>query len=202
MRRGTTGKGGRPGRGANLAEIALYLAVAMAIIVGALSTYREANIATTVAAQTQVLAALVAEGRAVLAAHPDAGGRLDEVLRTSGAVPATVVVPVAFAFGSRLRTEWDTELALTVIDVGAGPRMRLRLHDIPVAACTRLSGVEADGTGIFGNGITALGISGAVEVPDPGPPPWTIAQVASLCSTAGAGAAEGRVTVTFLLDPL
>ena len=54
----------RQRRGAKLAEVALFLSIAMAIVVGGLSTYREANVAAEVSAQARVLTALVAEARA------------------------------------------------------------------------------------------------------------------------------------------
>ena len=189
-------------RGAKRAEVALDLAVAMAIFVGSLSTYREANVAATVAAQARVLTALTAEARALVAGGAVQGGRIDSVLVAAGAVPAGSIATRPMPFGAPLRTEWDGELALTVVDLGAGPRLHLRLHDLPVPACTRLASADAEGNGVFTDGIRALALSGPGPLEDAGPPPWSIARVAQLCSAAAGGSGSaGLVTVTWLLDP-
>jgi hypothetical protein len=196
------GDGRQSRRGAKLAEVALYLAVAMAIFVGSLSTYREANVAATVAAQARALTALTAEARVLVALGGVQGGRIDSVLVAAGAVPADSIARRPMPFGAPLRTEWDGELALTFVDLGSGPRLHLRLHDLPVPACTRLASADAAGTGVFTDGIRALALAGSGTVEDAGPPPWTIARVAELCSAAAGGSGgAGVVTVTWLIDP-
>lgn len=189
-------------RGAKLAEVALYLAVAMAVIAGSLSTYQEANVAATVAAQSRALTALTAEARVLVARGGMEPGRLDEVLVAAGAVPVGSIARRPMPFGAPLRTEWDGELALTFVNLGVGPRLHLRLHDLPVPACTRLASADAAGAGVFTNGISGVAVTGPDGAPDPGPPPWPIARVAELCSAAAGGTGgDGRVTVTWLLDP-
>lgn len=200
MRSAGTGGDRAARRGAKLAEVALFLAISMAIVVGGLVTYREASVAATVGAQVQVLTAVMAESRAALARFDMSGGRLDTILLASNAVPAKIVAPEPFPYGSRLRTEWDTELAIGLADLGAGPRLFLRLHDIPVPGCTRLAPAQAGGQGVFATGLRAISVQGPGTAADAGPPPWSVSRTAELCSNAGAGP-EGRVTVTFQFDP-
>lgn len=200
VRRATTDEDRAARRGAKLAEVALFLSISMAIIVGGLVTYREASVAATVGTQVQVLTAVMAEARVALAGSDLSGGRLDGLLVASGAVPSKIVAPDPFPYGSRLRTEWDTELAVGLADIGAGPRLFLRLHDIPVPGCTRLTPAQAGGQGVFATGLRSVSVQGPGKALDAGPPPWSVSQTAELCSDAGAGP-EGTVTVTFQFDP-
>lgn len=200
MRDGQRGDGRQSRRGAKLAEVALYLAVAMTIFVGSLSTYRQANVAATVSAQVRALTALTAEARVLVARGGVQAGRIDSVLVAAGAVPPGSIARRPMPFGAPLRTEWDGELALTFVELDAGPRLHLRLHDLPVPACTRLASADAAGIGVFTNGLRALAMAGPGGMENPGPPPWSIARVAALCSAAADGPG-GAVTVTWLLDP-
>ena len=195
------GEDRRSRRGAKLAEVALFLAIAMAIIVGGLSTYREASVAADVSAQTRVLTALVAEARALLSlsAQTDGGGRLDATLVAAGAVPTAIIAPQPLTYGSRLMTQWQGELALTLVDLGQGAQLLLRLHDIPVPACTRLTPVDGSGHGIFSDGIREVRIAGAGGPMLTIPPPLTVSDAATSCSET-AGGTDGRATVTFLLE--
>lgn len=190
----------RQRRGAKLAEVALFLSIAMAIVVGGLSTYREANVAAEVSAQARVLTALVAEARALPwhSARDAGGGRIDATLAAAGAVPAAIVAPAPLRYGSRLLTQWQGELALTVVDLGRGERLHLRLHDIPVPACTRLTPVAGSGLGVFADGIDEVRIAGPDGAARGGRPPLSISATATLCSAA-AGGADGTATVTFVL---
>ena len=76
----------------------------------------------------------------------------------------------------------------------------MRLHDIPVPACTRLTPAKAGGEGVFATGLTGISVLGAGAAADPGAPPWSISQTSGLCTGAGKGA-DGIVTVTFRLAP-
>jgi len=200
MRRWRQAGGPRARRGAKLAEVALFLSIAMAIVVGGLSTYREANVAADVSAQARVLTALVAEARALLSgAGQDAGGgRLDATLVAAGAVPAGIVAPARQTYGSRLMTQWQGELSLTVVDLGRDGRLHLRLHDLPVPACTRLAPVDGSGLGTFADGVAEVRITGPDGAVRALTPPLSVSATAQSCSEI-AGGTDGRATVTFLL---
>lgn len=200
MRHGQDGVRRAGRRGAKLAEVVLFMAIAAAILVGSLSGYREANLSASVAMQARILSALVVEARAVTARSGAVPGRIDVVLVASGAVPVGSIATRPMPYGAPLRTEWDGELAVTLIDVGGDPMLRIRLHDIPVAACTRLSAATQDGQGLFAPGLAGLAVAAGDRGADAGPLPWTVSDVAALCGSVGGGP-EGTVTVTYALLP-
>lgn len=175
-------------RGVTLIEAVLYIAIALALIVGGILFFQQASLAGRVNAQIRVISSIVAESRALfstndtLGALPDLAGtsldqmvqmtgqRLESTLIAAGAVPASLVTSTAGPLF--LRNEFDGAI---IIAGGKNAQGQLSLvvvlSNVPSAACNRLSWVNQDGQGAVSDGIRAVGFSttaGAVMYGIPG----------------------------------
>jgi len=203
----------RPGfprqRAVTLIEAVLFISVALGLIVGGIVFFQQASTSSRVSTQVRVLSSLVTEMRLLFKTTgwtpsrtgDPIGETIDDVLVTSGAVPARIIAnpPIDLGGGSTtlLKTEWDTGLQITEVTlfhmlVPDGEYVfSIRLHDIPVEACARLATVDASGKTVFAEGAYTIRFSGNLpggSAREVNSLPVTPAQAAANCS-----AVEGDV---------
>lgn len=148
-------------RGVTLIEAVLYVAVALALIVGGLVFFQQASLASRVNAAVRSLSALTAEIRViardtgVMTMH---AGEMENVLLAQGSLPMTNVDMTRPA-GERIRHGWSGHIAASLQDQGWRALVMLGVFSFPVAACSRLVWIDASGEGEFSTGVEVVHVS-------------------------------------------
>ncbi len=153
-------------RGVTLIEAVLYIAVALALIVGGLVFYQQASMASRVNRFTSTVSSLVSESR-VLAVQNEgwsaAPGTLEDVLIAQGSVPVSDL-DVTKPLGERIRHPWGSFIGMSIQDSGAINYLTLATYSIPVSACARLAWFDGTGRGIFATNIASVTAEDDVSV--------------------------------------
>lgn len=145
-------------RGVTLIEAVLYIAIALALIIGGLVFFQQTSLAARTNDVARLLSSYTTELRALVSQARNVSwtqGGVERVLITSGAVPTTAI-DMSQPEGRRIRHGWDSFLdaTSTIPPPGSGVRfMRVRIFDIPVGACARLSTSNAAGELIWGTDL-------------------------------------------------
>ena len=206
-------------RGVTLIEAVLFISVALGLIVGGIVFYRQASEAARVGNQVRVLSAIVAELRAAVNTNGLDGfdglgvnsgslsGGLDEYLAASGALPADVIRPPG-PNTATLSTSWETPLLIGYSMFAQGqqqgssnPVFTIWLQRLPIAACARLSIVDAGGAGVFSDGVVGAAVHNVKPFPVEGLaplmlPPISPADAAVACEAADTND-DGTVSLLF-----
>ena len=158
----------RRNRAVTLIEAVLYIAIALALIVGGLVFYQQASTAAKTNTMVRQLSAVLAEGRVLVKGMPlgtEPVGfvhQIDDLLIAAGAVPSDMVASATSLtnpFGGTTEVSY-----LNMTDYGQV--MRMTLTDVPQTVCARLltasSGSDSlTGSSAFGSnnlgGTTLLG---------------------------------------------
>jgi hypothetical protein len=143
-------------RGVTLIEAVLYIAIALALIVGGLVFYQQAAAASRVNSAARSLSFLVAEMRQVVR---DTGAgtvysttAAETLLLARGSIPADSI-DMSRPAGQRIRNPWGGDFALGLTRTGSRALVVLYLNNVPVVACTRLGVADASGTNFWTTNI-------------------------------------------------
>ncbi len=170
-------------RGVTLIEAVLYIAVALALIVGGLVFYQQASFASNMSTMTRTLSSLVAEVR-VLASDPDMWNQpangVEDVLYARGAIPAQNFDATQFS-GQRIRHLWGSYMSFQVTETAGDLAIDINLNRVPVVACTRLTASDASGKNLFTSSV-----KWAMALPDQGGVSALIPKGSSLTTAGGA----------------
>ena len=150
----------RRGRGVTLIEAVLYIAIALALIVGGLVFYQQAVTAYRVNAAVRSLSALVVEARIIATQNKElhlSDVEMERVLLAQGSVPADVI-DMTRPETYRIRTPWGSRVFMQLQDLAGSATVFVDLEAIPVAACARLTTSDASGKSIFTTNIRATWI--------------------------------------------
>ncbi len=160
-----------------LIEAVLYIAVALALIVGGLVFFQQASTAQKTSATIRQLSALLAETRVMVKGYP-----LDEItnpsllssttlditafLITAGAAPSDMI-----ASATTLSNPFGGTTSVNAAVLPWGPTMLVTLTNVPRSACTRLltgtSGVSGSLEG--GSTVVSTGfLNGGAVAPNAG----------------------------------
>ena len=150
----------RRGRGVTLIEAVLYIAIALALIVGGLVFYQQAVTASRVNSAARSLAMLIVEARIIAR---DSGqvvlvdDQMERVLLAQGSVPADLI-DMTRPEGQRIRTPWGSRFSVELIDSGGTAVIEANVEGLPVAACARLASSDASGRNTFTTNIVTIWI--------------------------------------------
>jgi hypothetical protein len=141
-----------------LIEAVLYIAIALALIVGGLVFYQQASMASRVNRVTSTASSLISESR-VLGVQNNVDwatipGVLEPVLIAQGSVPQSAL-DVTKPLGERIRHPWDSYMLISLADGGAINYLTFFMHTIPVTSCARLAWFDERGTGAFASNISS-----------------------------------------------
>lgn len=174
----------RRGRGVTLIEAVLYIAIALALIVGGLVFYQQAAFASRVNSTARLLGSLVTELRAVTTEAPDiftSFAETEAILISRGSVPdghLDLTQPPE----ARIRDPWGRPLRFDVFQDLSQMQIGVNSRQLPVEACARLAAMDLSGATTFTNGVFRVTIrddlipSVAYLFPGDGP-----AQAATAC---------------------
>lgn len=189
-------------RGVTLIEAVLYIAVALALIVGGLVFYQQTVFASRVTSTARALSFIVAEMRQVAR---DAGAgtiystsQAETLLLAQASVP-TDSIDMSRPAGQRIRHPWGGSLALGLTDSGGTALLVVFVNSVPVAACTRFGVADASGNNFWTTNVQA----GFVNDDGGGPsrflvPGQTLDQAGIACRGAD-GDRDGLVNMTLNL---
>lgn len=173
-------------RAVTLIEAVLYISIALALIVGGLVFYQQANLSAKMSQQVRAMSAIMSEARAFYSQHSDfialsgsspttlvfndylAGERLDDILIASGAVPPSMIADVAGTqTGSRLRNAWGGEMSVRSGRDGANNYVGVQflMYNVPTPACVRLGPSTPQGNTSWTDMITAVAMFGSRATP-------------------------------------
>jgi Tfp pilus assembly protein PilV len=143
-------------RGISLIEAVLYLVIALAVIVGGIVFFQQAQLSNQVTDTARASVGISSQTRALYQNQRTFGASGDDLsaaLLKSGAVPntfigGTAVLPViSHPFGGDITVSAeDTQFVMTFAGMSA-------------AACTRLATVSSTGDGPLGTGIATVAIT-------------------------------------------
>ena len=159
----------RARRAVTLIEAVLFISIALALIVGGITFYRQATIAARTQAVLRLAQGVINESRALMNNAELAGGAhavdLEPVLIAAGAVPDNAIdwsQPVA-----QIVSPWGRAVHLRAGPFSiwrpgmTGDGLYLFFEDVPVEICARLTAMTPDGEGAFGTGIVQITIDPA-----------------------------------------
>jgi hypothetical protein len=157
-------------RGVTLIEAVLYIAVALALIVGGLVFYQQASMASRVNRFTSTASSLISESR-LLAVQTEGlsmpPGTLENVLIAQASVPVSDL-DVTKPLGERIRHPWGSFFGMSIQDAGVINYLTLATFSIPVSACARLAWFDGTGRGIFATNIASVtaedDVSGSMQM--------------------------------------
>ena len=141
-------------RGVTLIEAVLYIAIALALIVGGLVFYQQAAAASRVNSSARSLSFVIAEARTIVAASGTASMNdiaMERILIGQGSVPSDIIDMTKPA-GHRIRTPWGSRFYIAFTNsstVGTLDLLYAIIDALPVAACARLMWSDASGGNIF-----------------------------------------------------
>lgn len=200
-------------RAVTLVEAVLYISIALALIVGGLVFFQQANLSAKMSQQVRAMSAIMSEARAFYSQQANfialsgsspttlissdylAGERLDDILIASGGVPASMIAATAGTqTGSRLRNAWGGEMAVRAGRDGANNYIGVQflLFNVPTSACVRLGPSTPQGNASWTDMIAALGMFGTLAVPSNGHsislggPGQTLSTLGTHCNQASA----------------
>jgi hypothetical protein len=140
-------------RGVTLIEAVLYIAIALALIVGGLLFYQQASVASRTNYIARVYAALLAETRVVAGEVASLNAmNFEEYLHARGSVPEGLW-DATKPSGERLRfpsSGMSGQIHVTLLPSGMS-LVSLWQERVPISMCGRLSAAERRNT-IYGNG--------------------------------------------------
>lgn len=154
-------------RAVTLIEAVLFVAIALALIVGGLIFFQQAQTSSRTQQTVRLVTAVVAEVRALYRrSGNDADGfaSLGEILYRSGAVPQASWDPNAEILGGHddgvIETDDGVEITLTNnfwFTLNGEDGFTLILHHLPEEVCTRVSSFDYEsGDGVLGSGIAFI----------------------------------------------
>jgi type II secretory pathway pseudopilin PulG len=142
-------------RGVTLIEAVLFIAVALALIVGGLVFFQQAQTARRANETIRLLSALSTEARALFGRAKGLGGGgtmedLESLLIAAGAVPSNAIDST----GAGIVTPWGGDLNSGVTDDGTtcseGELVySFVIFDVPREICTRIVRYGPGGSGVF-----------------------------------------------------
>lgn len=136
-------------RGVSLLEGVLYLVVALAIIVGGIVFFSEAQMSTRVLGTSRAGISISSEVRGLFLQQKSFGsGDLSTTVVSSGAISDTFKSEagdvIEHPFNGLLRVQGNLEGFAIIFE------------DLPVAACIRLATVGENGAGVMGTGVAGV----------------------------------------------
>jgi hypothetical protein len=182
-------------RGVTLIEAVLYIAIALALIVGGLVFYRQASFAASMNSFNRLLSAVVAEVRIIArdTPKPSTGTVFLNTSLFEGMLIARESVPSAYLdmtqpAAQRIITPLGGRVGFNMIlapsDEG-GSSIFVVLSDLPVAACARLAANSAAGQTSFATNLEVANSSDDIV-----PPPAASARTIGKGQTIGASSAR------------
>jgi hypothetical protein len=144
----------RRSRGVTLIEAVLYIAIALALIVGGLVFYQQTLTASRMNSTVRLMTALVAEMRIVAREtnfYTNAFG-VDAILVARGAVPAANI-DMAQSITRRIRNDWGGQIEFNVNERGGKFFLEAQLFNVPVSACARLTMSDGAGRNLIASGL-------------------------------------------------
>lgn len=148
-------------RGISLIEAVLYLVIALAVIVGGIVFFQQAQLSNQITDTARMSTGVSSQVRGLFQSQRSFGtDQLTEAMVKSGAVPSNFVsiTPVNPYF-----TEYEIVLPFggDVEIFGQDSYFVMQFNGLPKAACLRLMSVGLDGSGSVGTGITGVTIRAA-----------------------------------------
>jgi hypothetical protein len=180
-------------RGVTLIEAVLYIAIALALIVGGLVFYQQATLQSRVNYVTRSLAAVFADARTLNDEMNGAAyGNLENLLFARGSIPAELW-DATKPSGQRLRFPFGTasaSISATFHTTGQTTFL-LTLRNIDERMCARLVRSTPQGETLFASGFA--GGAGSSVTDDLSPGTWIPISVGATLSTAGTACADADV---------
>lgn len=171
-------------RGISLIEAVLYLVIALAVIVGGIVFFQQAQLSNQVTDTSRASVGISSQTRALYQNQRSFGtDPITAALLQSGAVPSNFVAGAG--------TEDSPEVIQhpfggNIVVTGAEAGFTLTFDGMSAAACTRLATVGEGGDGPLGTGIATMQINGA-----------TAAAVVTAADAAAGCAADSDLVVTY-----
>jgi hypothetical protein len=152
-------------RGVTLIEAVLYIAIALALIIGGLVFYQQAALAQRINSAVRNISAMASETRALYQGQRNFTGFTQQTLIDAGAMPTSLMTD------NGLRNEWGGTVRAGALTLDDGSNttdngFRIFYDAIPPEACARLVAYDEDGVGLIGNGISEIRYrpTGSVDV--------------------------------------
>jgi hypothetical protein len=142
-------------RGVTLIEAVLYIAIALALIVGGLVFFQQASLAQRINGAVRNISAMASETRGLYQSRPNFTGFTHQTLIDAGAIPSTMVTPTGVV------NEWGGTVRAGAVTLDDGSNMpnngfRIFYDGIPPEACARLVVYDGNGVGRVGAGISEI----------------------------------------------
>jgi hypothetical protein len=160
----------RRNRAVTLIEAVLYIAIALALIVGGLVFYQQASTAAKTNTMVRQLSAVLAEGRVLVKGLPlgtEPVGfvhHIDDLLIAAGAVPSDMV-----ASATSLTNPFGGTTEVTYLNMtDYGQVMRMTLTNVPQAVCARLLTASSGSDSLVGDDAFGSNNLGGTTLLGPG----------------------------------
>lgn len=141
-------------RGISLIEAVLYLVIALAVIVGGIVFFQQAQLSNQVTDTSRASVGISSQTRALYQNQRTFGtADITPALLQSGAVPSNFI---AGAAGSEVVQH---PFGGNIVVTGANDGFILTFDNMSTAACTRLATVGEGGDGPLGTGIAGIGVA-------------------------------------------
>lgn len=150
-------------RGISLIEAVLYLVIALAVIVGGIVFFQQAQLSNQITDTARMSTGVSSQVRGLFQNQRSFGDDdLTAAMVKSGAVPSNFISETSNLFGTR--TEVVHPFGGTVEVHGYDTYFEIQFNDLPPAACLRLMTVGLDGSGSIGTGITGLSVENPANI--------------------------------------
>jgi hypothetical protein len=160
-------------RAVTLIEAVLYIAIALALIIGGLLFFQQADLSQRSTSQMRSLGSIIAETKTIFAEKPELidiasdgdplvqAAVIDNVLIINGSVPVNAVFadapPNRLGWPSPIRHGWGGALNVLLANRdGRVPHFLIYLENIPSEVCLRLSSLTSSGKSGFVERVTEI----------------------------------------------
>lgn len=149
-------------RGISLIEAVLYLVIALAVIVGGIVFFQQAQLSNQVTDTARMSTGVSSQVRSLFQNQRSFGtADLTEAMIKSGAIPSNFISEVSV--GPRSRTDVVHPFGGTVLFLGYDTYFVTQYNDMSKTGCLRLMTVGEGGNGSIGTGITGLSIENSTD---------------------------------------
>lgn len=149
-------------RGISLIEAVLYLVIALAVIVGGIIFFQQAQLSNKVTDTARISVSLSSEIRALYANQRTFGtDDMTEALVMAGAVPFNLVSSMGDGSNTAILHPFGSLLSIT----GAGDQFIIRFDNMREDACVRLGLLGDGGSGPLGIAIDSIAFLGQDTTP-------------------------------------
>lgn len=149
-------------RGISLIEAVLYLVIALAVIVGGIIFFQQAQLSNKVTDMARISVSLSSEIRALYDNQRTFGTEdMTEALVMAGAVPSNLVSSTGDGTNTAILHPFGSLLSIT----GTGDQFSIRFDNMREDACVRLGLLGESSSGPLGIGIASISFFGLDTTP-------------------------------------